>query len=292
MSSSSDFKAKNRARRVHLSNGDVVLFSGGIAVVRYFGSVKFGRGDWVGLELSGPMGDCDGSKNNVRYYKCTRNHGKFIRLSDVKRKITAEELLLKLNSEVEKNPKGKLSLKEKKELERQITDLAAALNRQQEQYSDLERELHRTRQDNQSLMESGAVPVVGNVDNSRRAQSEPISSTVERPLEKAIHLCFSHAHDILQDFLKIQDTIREEELQERIDDRLHLMLMELINVHGALEKMGLVTRVEPLNAFSHVEGGPEMFEPVITNKARPPISTLFSAFSNSDNPLPPELRTN
>jgi len=286
---SSDNKSKNRARRVHLSNGDVVLFSGGIAVVRYFGSVKFGRGDWVGLELSGPMGDCDGSKNNVRYYKCTRNHGKFIRLSDVKRKITAEELLLKLNSEVEKNPKGKLSLKEKKELERQITDLATALSRQQEQYSDLERELHRTRQENQSLAEQSSNPVE---NMPRRAQSEPISSTVERPLEKAIHLCFSHAHDILLDFNQLQDTIREEELQERIDDRLHLMLMELINVHSALEKIGLVTRVEPLNASIGYGEGPDSFEPVITNKARPPISTLFSAFSNADNPLPPELRTN
>lgn len=284
---SSETKSKNRARRVHLSNGDVVLFSGGIAVVRYFGSVKFGRGDWVGLELSGPMGDCDGSKNNVRYYKCTRNHGKFIRLSDVKRKITAEELLLKLNSEVEKNPKGKLSLKEKKELERQITDLASALSRQQEQYSDLERELHRTRQENQSLAEQ-TPNLVENMP--RRAQSEPISSTVERPLEKAIHLCFSHAHDILKDFNQLQDTIREEELQERIDDRLHLMLMELINVHGALEKIGLVTRVEPLTGAIGVDA--DSFEPVITNKARPPISTLFSAFSNSDNPLPPELRTN
>jgi len=290
MSSLSSEIKSNRARRVHLSNGDVVLFSGGIAVVRYFGTVKFGRGDWVGLELSGPMGDCDGSKKNVRYYKCTRNHGKFIRLSDVKRKITAEELLLKLNSEVEKNPKGKLSLKEKKELERQITDLAAALSRQQEQYSDLERELHRTRKENQSLMENGEF-ADGPETIQRRAQSEPISSTVERPLEKAIHLCFSHAHDILQDFNKLQDTIREEELQERIDDRLHLMLMELINVHGALEKMGLVTRVEPLNSSSRYED-PDSFEPVITNKARPPISTLFSTFSNADNPLPPELRTN
>jgi len=48
--------------KVHLANGDVILFSGGIAVVRFFGKVKFGRGEWVGLELSGPMGDCDGSK--------------------------------------------------------------------------------------------------------------------------------------------------------------------------------------------------------------------------------------
>jgi len=277
-------------RKVHLTNGDVVLFSGGIAVVRFFGGVKFGRGDWVGLELSGPMGDCDGSKNNVRYYKCTRNHGKFIRLSDVKRKITAEELLLKLNSEVEKNPKGKLSLKEKKELERQISDLAAALSRQQEQYTDLERELHRSRQENQSLIENGGS--VRAEMSTRRAQSEPISSTVERSLEKSIHLCFAHAHAILGDFKKVQDTIREEEISERVDDRLHLMLMELINVHGALENMGLVTRVEPLNSKLSTDPLFEIsFEPVITNKARPPISTLFSDFGGN-NPLPPELRTN
>jgi len=276
--------------RPHLSNGDVVLFSGGIAVVRFFGKVKFGRGDWVGLELSGPMGDCDGSKNNVRYYKCTRNHGKFIRLSDVKRKITAEELLLKLNSEVEKNPKTKLTLKEKKALEGQIQDLAQALSRQQQANSDLERELHRTRQENQTLMDQSQF---SGMSQERRAQSEPIPqhNIVDRSLEKSVHLCFAHAHDLLQDF-KIcveSESIREEELRERMDDRLHLMLMELINVHGQLETQNLVTRVEASQPADNLFA--ESFEPVITNKSRPPISTLFSITGHQENPMPPELRT-
>jgi len=275
------------SRKVHLSNGDVILFSGGIAVVRFFGKVKFGRGDWVGLELSGPMGDCDGSKNSVRYYKCNKNHGKFIRLSDVKRKITAEELLLKLNSEVEKNPKGKLSLKEKKDLERQISDLAAALNRQQVANSDLENELRRARERNRTLVEQSAFD--GSTKPASRAQSEPINGTYSRPLEKGLHLCFKYAHELLTDIRSVieSNVIRQEELSERIDDKLHLMLMELIRTHSQLEEMGLVTRVDP-------SGGPisnsSGFEPVVTNKNRPPISTLFSNITQNDNPMPPELR--
>lgn len=274
------------SRKVHLSNGDVILFSGGIAVVRFFGKVKFGRGDWVGLELSGPMGDCDGSKNSVRYYKCNKNHGKFIRLSDVKRKITAEELLLKLNSEVEKNPKGKLSLKEKKDLERQISDLAAALNRQQVANSDLEKELMRARERNRTLAEQSSFE--GKNPNVARAQSEPINGTYSRPLEKGLHLCFKHAHELLIDIRSVieSNVIRQEELAERIDDKLHLMLMELIRTHSQLEDMGLVTRVDPGGAVVNTSG----FEPVVTNKNRPPISTLFSNMTQSENPMPPELR--
>lgn len=276
----------SRSTKVHLSNGDVILFSGGIAVVRFFGKVKFGRGDWVGLELSGPMGDCDGSKNSVRYYKCPKNHGKFIRLSDVKRKITAEELLLKLNSEVEKNPKGKLSLKEKKDLERQISDLASALNRQSTANSDLERELVRTKERNRTLVEQ--VELGGGNVTKARAQSEPMSSALNRPLEKSIHVCFRHAHDLLKDINTVigMNVIREEELSERIDDRLHLMLMELIRVHGSLEDMGLVTRV-PSRGLGH--SNMDSFEPVVTNKSRPPISTLFSELGLHANPKPPEL---
>jgi len=278
----------SRTTKVHLSNGDVILFSGGIAVVRFFGKVKFGRGDWVGLELSGPMGDCDGSKNSVRYYKCPKNHGKFIRLSDVKRKITAEELLLKLNSEVEKNPKGKLSLKEKKDLERQISDLAAALNRQTMANSDLEKELARTRERNRTLMEQAELGDPGGMTKVR-AQSEPLNSALNRPLEKSIHLCFRHAHDLLKDINTVigLNVIREEELKERIDDRLHLMLMELIRVHGALEDMNLVTRVAPSRGLGNT--GMDSYEPVVTNKSRPPISTLFSTQGLHDNPKPPEL---
>jgi hypothetical protein len=275
------------SRKVHLSNGDVILFSGGIAVVRFFGKVKFGRGDWVGLELSGPMGDCDGSKNSVRYYKCNKGHGKFIRLSDVKRKITAEELLLKLNSEVEKNPKGKLSLKEKKDLERQISDLAAALNRQQVANSDLEKELYRTKERNRTLVEQSQFDGKSIPNNIGRAQSEPINGTYSRPLEKGLHLCFKHAHELLIDIRKVIDSnvIRQEELAERIDDKLHLMLMQLIRTHTSLEEMGLVTRVDPGAASINSSG----FEPVVTNKNRPPISTLFSNITQKDNPKPPEL---
>jgi len=275
--------------RPHLTNGDVILFSGGIAVVRYFGRVKFGRGDWVGLELSGPMGDCDGSKNNVRYYKCTKHHGKFIRLSDIKRKITAEELLLKLNSEVEKNPKGgKLSLKEKRELERQITDLAAALNRQQQASTDLDREIRRLKQENLSLSEQTELyrDRTNGTPANARARSVPIQNLSDKQLEKSIHMCFGYAHDLLRDINSLLDSEIREDVQERLDDHLHLMLMELINTHGTLENLGLVTKVEALTNLTHDE---DVIEPVITNKARPPISSLFSS-TGLENPKPYELR--
>merc|ERR1719483_1450421 len=152
------------------------------------------------------MGDCDGSKNSVRYYKCNKNHGKFIRLSDVKRKITAEELLLKLNSEVEKNPKGKLSLKEKKDLERQISDLAQALNRQQVANSDLEQELTRARDKNRTLVEQASFEGVNN-QASVRAQSAPINGTYSRPLEKGLHLCFKYAHELLTDIRSVSSIL-------------------------------------------------------------------------------------
>jgi len=267
---------------VHLTNGDVILFSGGIAVVRFFGQVKFGDGMFVGLELSGPMGDCDGARNGVRYYRCSRNHGKFIRVGDVKRKITAEELLLKLNSEVEKAPKGKLSLKEKKELERQINELATALSKQKEQYSDLEAELSRVR-------EAKATSTTKTKD-VRRVQSEPIKSEICESLEKSIHQCFAHAHELLKDFsglLSNNSNISEidEKTKTRLDDNLHLMLYELINSYTTAEGLGLVTRVEPVRSLDTFGS----FEAVVTNKERPPISELFSPSSYAYNPRPPEI---
>jgi len=275
--------SRGRKQPVHLTNGDVILFSGGIAVVRFFGPVKFGDGMFVGLELSGPMGDCDGARNGVRYYRSTRNHGKFIRVGDVKRKITAEELLLKLNSEVEKAPKGKLSLKEKKELERQIGELATALSKQKEQYSDLEAELGRVR-DQKTTSNSKK-------ENVRRVQSEPIKSEICESLEKSIHQCFAHAHELLKDFSNIlSDTSLEidEKAKTRLDDNLHLMLYELINSYNTAEGLGLVTRVEPVRSLDTFG----TFEPVVTNKERPPISELFSPSSLHFNPRPPEIDGN
>jgi len=267
----------SRTTKVHLSDGDVILFTGGIAVVRYFGKVKFGRGDWVGLELSGPMGDCDGSKSGVRYFKCNRNHGRFIRLSDVKRKITAEELLLKLNSEVEKAPKGKLSMKEKKELERQIQELANALSKQRQANQNLEKELSRTREENNTLVEQAQL---GSGDWHK---SSDISSRKKLslsgpcgPLEKSIHMCFGYCSELLRDLKPLIEThsFQNRELELRVDDRLHLMLMELIQTHHQLEELGLVTKVDASAPIDRKD----VFEPIIVNKTRPPISTLFSNF--------------
>jgi hypothetical protein len=123
-----------------------------------------------------------------------------------------------------------------------------------------------------------------------RAQSEPINGTYSRPLEKGLHLCFKYAHELLTDIRSVieSNVIRQEELSERIDDKLHLMLMELIRTHSNLEEMGLVTRVDPTGGPISNSSG---FEPVVTNKNRPPISTLFSNLTQTENPVPPELRS-
>ena len=46
-------------------------------VVRYVGSVRFASESWVGIELDGPYGTCDGSVDGVRYFQCKARHGVF-----------------------------------------------------------------------------------------------------------------------------------------------------------------------------------------------------------------------
>merc|ERR1719493_588642 len=147
----------------------------------------------------------------------------------------------------------------------------------------------RARERNRTLVEQSSFDGKAN-PNTARAQSEPINGTYSRPLEKGLHLCFKHAHELLIDIRKVIDSnvIRQEELAERIDDKLHLMLMQLIRTHTSLEEMGLVTRVDPGAGTGFSSSG---FEPVVTNKNRPPISTLFSDITQNENPMPPELQS-
>eukprot|EP00049_Salpingoeca_infusionum_P006334 m.105252 g.105252 ORF g.105252 m.105252 type:complete len:602 (+) comp13276_c0_seq1:229-2034(+) len=45
--------------------------------VRYFGTVSFRTGLWVGVELDESVGKNDGSVHGVRYFKCASGHGVF-----------------------------------------------------------------------------------------------------------------------------------------------------------------------------------------------------------------------
>merc|ERR1719499_421540 len=61
-------QAQNKPK---LRSEDVVLLKGdqGIAVVQYVGEVEGREGEWIGIELSDPVGECDGTMNGKEYFK-------------------------------------------------------------------------------------------------------------------------------------------------------------------------------------------------------------------------------
>jgi len=85
-----------------LQDGDVVMLDGddGIVVIRFFGAVQFAEGDHIGVELSDPFGDCNGTVEGVEYFTCPEDCGKFYPVTHIKKKITGEELLMKLQAAV------------------------------------------------------------------------------------------------------------------------------------------------------------------------------------------------
>jgi CAP-Gly domain len=54
----------------------------GEGVVRYVGSLEGYDGYWVGIELLGHWGKCDGSLKGVRYFACEPKQGIFARIQD------------------------------------------------------------------------------------------------------------------------------------------------------------------------------------------------------------------
>ncbi|XP_076456377.1 kinesin-like protein KIF13A [Babylonia areolata] len=48
-------------------------------VVRFIGTTAFAEGQWVGVELDQAEGKNDGSVKGVRYFRCRKNHGIFVR---------------------------------------------------------------------------------------------------------------------------------------------------------------------------------------------------------------------
>lgn len=51
------------------------------AIVRYYGPVAFGPGDWVGLELDAPVGKTDGNVSGIPYFSCPKDCGLFVKAS-------------------------------------------------------------------------------------------------------------------------------------------------------------------------------------------------------------------
>lgn len=96
--------SKFNSQDTHLLNGDVVMINEikGLAIVRYVGEVEFADGVHIGMELSDALGDNDGSKDDKRYFSCTKDHGVFYPLKDVQKKLPAENLLQKLHMIVKK----------------------------------------------------------------------------------------------------------------------------------------------------------------------------------------------
>ncbi|ELT98482.1 hypothetical protein CAPTEDRAFT_225292 [Capitella teleta] len=67
---------------VKVGEAVLVLFSHGASkpgVIQFIGCTEFAAGNWVGVELESADGKNDGSVKGVRYFKCRKRHGVFVR---------------------------------------------------------------------------------------------------------------------------------------------------------------------------------------------------------------------
>ncbi|EGZ06376.1 hypothetical protein PHYSODRAFT_249237 [Phytophthora sojae] len=78
---------KNRAKKSPKpapTIGSKVCINGKHAgVVKFKGHVHYAKGEFVGVELSSPIGKNDGSIKGVRYFECSPSHGLMVRPNDV-----------------------------------------------------------------------------------------------------------------------------------------------------------------------------------------------------------------
>lgn len=83
----------------NLLNGDVVLINAeiGLGIVRYVGPVEWSEEIFMGVELGEPIGTTNGTQGARSYFTVEPNHGLFLPLSQVQKKIPAENLLKKLH---------------------------------------------------------------------------------------------------------------------------------------------------------------------------------------------------
>lgn len=104
--------------------GDAVLLSRGIGMVRYIGPFPRVEGEGYGIELVTPDGNTDGSIDGKEYFKCKPDYGVFVSENEIKRRITPQELLnkigllnkkmktLKANSDPFQNPQIQMKMQE------------------------------------------------------------------------------------------------------------------------------------------------------------------------------------
>lgn len=59
------------------------------AIVRYYGPVAFGGGDWVGLELDVPTGNTDGTVHGINYFSCPKEFGLFVKAAMIDKNESA-----------------------------------------------------------------------------------------------------------------------------------------------------------------------------------------------------------
>jgi len=49
-------------------------------LIKFIGEIEGkASGNWVGIELDDPKGDCNGDFNGVQLYECKEGHGIFLR---------------------------------------------------------------------------------------------------------------------------------------------------------------------------------------------------------------------
>ncbi|OMJ22861.1 CAP-Gly domain-containing linker protein 3, partial [Smittium culicis] len=69
--------------------GQTVIAQEKQGIIRFIGDTKFAAGTWVGVELSDSTGKNDGSVQGVRYFDVPKNHGLFVRPSQLKLDINS-----------------------------------------------------------------------------------------------------------------------------------------------------------------------------------------------------------
>ena len=76
--------------------GDVVLLSQQrVAVVKWIGKLPDQVGVYYGVEIrmtEGPLGNCDGTLNDVRYFDCAPSCGLFTKYDEIERRISPSEV--------------------------------------------------------------------------------------------------------------------------------------------------------------------------------------------------------
>jgi len=81
--------------------GDVLMVKEGlgVVVVKFYGKVDGMKDEkFLGVELSDPIGDTNGTVNGKKYFEVHDDHGLFIRKDQVKKKILPEQLLKQLHA--------------------------------------------------------------------------------------------------------------------------------------------------------------------------------------------------